>query len=224
MVAESGIQFFGGGELESFDWDTLILGGEVWPGICEITGSGVKRRVDAKTTKGSDGARLKDEGMDLAKLNIKLLIYNRTDWADLQRLLPLVHPRRKGGPREPIAILTPYTQLLGIDSIYIKGIPIPSLDKSTQMLTLTMEAIEWVPQPRTVKKGAGKTNKVESTIEETIIAAAEGLGPDNGPVWGADAGPGTSPSGQAEAGLQGGLVDAITDQVNTVINNTFPDA
>jgi hypothetical protein len=155
MTVFTGLQFFGGGELDTYEWDTLYLGGELWPGICEVTGSGVSRRVDAKATQGSDGAVLKDQGMNLAKLTIKLMIYNQTDWIDLQRLLPTIHPRRPGGSRTPTSISTPYTKLLGIDDIYITSINIPALDKTVQQMTITMQAIEWVPQPKPVKKGAG---------------------------------------------------------------------
>lgn len=153
----AGLQPFSGTELDTYEWDYLYLAGERWPGICEVSGSGVSRRVDAKATKGSDGAVLKDEGMNLAKLTIKLTLWNEEQWTMLQELLPSVHPRRAGGARTPTSIITPYTRLLGIDNIYITAIPVPALDKSKQILTVTMQAIEWVPTPKPVKHGVGGT-------------------------------------------------------------------
>jgi hypothetical protein len=149
------LQFFGGGELEVFEWDTLYMAGKRWPGICTISGKGIARRLDQKRTKGSDGATLKDEGNDLAEFTIELLIYNRTDWAELQELIPLVSPRRSGGPRQPLAISYPSLALLGISACYIKAISVPSIDKNSQQLTVTMSAIEWVAKPKKVKKAAG---------------------------------------------------------------------
>ena len=151
----AGLQFFGGGELKVYEWDTLYLAGERWPGICSISGKGIARRLDQKKSKGSDGATLKDNGNDLAEWTIELLIYNPTDWEDLQRLLPLVSPRRAGGPRQPLAIVYPSLSLLGISSCYVKAVSVPNIDKKSQQLTVTMAAIEWVPKPRKVKKGAG---------------------------------------------------------------------
>jgi len=183
----TGLQFFEGGELATYEWDTLYLAGERWPGICEVTGAGVSRRVDAKATKGSDGAVLKDQGMNLAKMTIKVMVYNRTDWAELQRLLPTVHPRRPGGARTPTSIVTPYTKLLGIENIYITSIPIPSLDKSKQQLTLTMQAIEWVPQPKPVKHAAGGGSS--STVDwDKLANAANQVGEAAADAWDGSAG------------------------------------
>lgn len=162
------LQFFGGGELEVFEWDTLYMAGKRWPGICTISGKGIARRLDQKRTKGSDGATLKDEGNDLAEFTIELLIYNPTDWAELQELIPLVSPRRSGGPRQPLAISYPSLALLGISACYIKAISVPSIDKNSQQLTVTMNAIEWVPKPKKVKKAAG-TRKGKSVADPEFV-------------------------------------------------------
>lgn len=137
-------------------WDTLILDDEIWPGICEISGAGVSRKVDVKKGKGEDGATIKDEGYDLARLSITITIYDEEDWVQLQRLLPTVHPKRKGGTRTPISIVNPQCNLLGVSSIYIDKISIPKKPKSGDgLVELEMSAIEWVPEPAPVKGGAG---------------------------------------------------------------------
>lgn len=147
-------------------WDTLWLGGELWPGICEISGAGVGRKIDVKKSKGSDGATLKDEGYQLAKLTIRLTIYSESDWRSLQALLPTVHPKRKGGVRTPLEITNPQANLLGISQIYIDKIGIPKKPTSGDgLLTLDMSAIEWVPTPKPIKSGgaagsAGNEGKV----------------------------------------------------------------
>ena len=206
----SGLQPFSGTELDTYEWDYLYLAGVRWPGICEVTGSGVSRRVDAKATKGSDGAVLKDEGMDLAKLTIKLTIWNAEQWTMLQELLPSVHPRSSGGARTPTSIITPYTKLLGINNIYIKAIPIPSLDKAKQILTLTMEAIEWVPQPAPVKHGAGGSGKAGGVDWGKLGDAADLVGEAAKALWD------DSPADEAIKGVTGlgeSVVDGFLDNI-----------
>ncbi len=153
------IAFFGFDALttpfENLEWDTLILGGEVFPGIASIGGSGLKRKIDIKKPKGSDGASLRDEGYEPARLAVELLIYSIADWDLLQALLPLINPRKKGGVRSPLVITHPITRSLGINSIYVDTIPIFDHDKRNQWIKVRFTAIEWFPAPKPVKKAAG---------------------------------------------------------------------
>lgn len=136
-------------------WDTLIMAGNTWPGLATISGSGVKRRIDAKKTKGKDGAILKDNGLDLASISISLRIWTAEHWQRFNELLPTVHPKRKGGVRTPTEIVHPQCNMLGIKAIYISQIQIPDLDRSTGIMTIDFTAIEWVPAPPVVKRAAG---------------------------------------------------------------------
>jgi hypothetical protein len=169
-------------------WDTLLLDGEVWPGIAEISGAGVSRKIDVKKAKGQDGATIKDEGYQLAKLTITITIYSEYQWGELQRLLPTVHPRRKGGSRTPMAITNPQANLLGVTQIYIDKISYPTKPKAKDGLcSIVMSAIEWAPAPKPVKKAAGGTgaNQVypndpganaQAWLEEFERIAGEHLG------------------------------------------------
>jgi hypothetical protein len=185
-------------------WDTLILDGEIWPGVCEISGAGVSRKVDVKKGKGEDGATIKDEGYDLARLSITLTIYSEGDWVQLQRLLPTIHPRRKGGTRTPIEIVNPQCNLLGVSTIYIDKISIPKKPKSGDgLVELEMSAIEWVPDPPPVKGGAGTGTgaNTDTGYNKTGGAIPQGTGTfweDN--YWNIQ--PGTTPV----EGVNGGQV------------------
>ena len=154
-------------------WDTVILGGDVWPGLADVSGSGVVRKIDVKKGKGNDGATIKDEGNELAKLTITLTIYNETDWQLLQTLLPKIHPRQTGGPRQPIEIIHPKAALLGIKYIYVTSVPFPDFNKKDQILTLTIEAIEFAPAPRAAKKAAGKTETDEIKSTSRVFGDVE---------------------------------------------------
>ncbi len=214
MTALAGAQFFGGGERDVSDWDTIYLAGVRWPGIASVEGKGITRRIDIKRTKGSDGARLKDEGNDPAEFIINLLIYKHGDWVELQSLLPTVSPRRPGGPRSPIGVIYPSLQVLGITTCYIKGVPVFALDKTTQQLTVTLQAIEWIPRPKKLKKGSGtKNGKATNEIESIGVDQKESTyGSD-----GNDSPQTNSPLKQAKKGLVGSVLNT-TDQI---YENTF---
>jgi len=211
----AGAQFFGGGELETYEWDTIYLAGVRWPGIASVSGKGISRRIDVKRSKGSDGARLKDEGNDPGEFSISIMIYNQGDWIELQRLLPSVSPRRPGGPRSPIGVIYPSLQVLGITACYIKGVPVFSLDKGTQQLTVSLECIEWIARPKPVKKGSGtKGGKATKAIESIGVNQKEATFGDSN-----DNPKGNSQLKQAKKGLVGSVVDT-TEQI---YENTFGD-
>lgn len=189
-------------------WDTLILNDEIWPGVCEISGAGVSRKVDVKKGKGEDGATLKDEGYDLARLSITLTIYSDGDWVELQRLLPTIHPRRKGGTRTPISIVNPQCNLLGVSSIYIDKISIPKKPKSGDgLVELEMSAIEWVPEPAPVKGGAGTGTTSEG------FNKAGGAIPQDETFWEDEYWGGSSGNNPVE-GVNGGQVYTDTNTAN----------
>ena len=181
-------------------WDTLILNDEIWPGVCEISGAGCARKIDVKKAKDADGATIKDEGYDLARLSITLTIYSEGDWVELQRLLPSVHPRRKGGVREPIGITNPQINLLGVSQIYIDKIGIPKKPTSGDGLCeIEFSAIEWVPDPPPVKGGAGTGTEARGGFDGEasgeIPAGETGFWEDN--YWNQ---PGTTPVEGVEGG------------------------
>ena len=142
-------------DFDPLAWDTVRLGGLLFPGIASVTGPGLKRKIDVKKPKGSDGASLRDEGMEPARLEIELVIYNNTDWEDLQGKWSIITPRTQGGLRTPLTIAHPLTRLLNINTIYIDSIPVPDFDKADGFLTVRFSAIEWFPAPKPVKAGKG---------------------------------------------------------------------
>lgn len=148
----TGLSFWGNPDN---DWDALILGGEQWPGLATVTGAGVARKLDVKATKGSDVGTIKDNGYVNGKLVIELQIWTEDQWRELQRLLPIIHPRRKGGDRKPLQIIHPVANLLGIDNVYVQKLPTPSLDKGRGIMVFRFEVLEWVEEAKPVKVASG---------------------------------------------------------------------
>lgn len=155
LTAPAGIGYWDDRTLP-LEWEIVYLAGEKWPGVAEVSGAGCSRKIDVQKEKGTDGANLKDEGYDPARISITLKVTTDAEWTRLQELIPLIHPRKKGGPRTPVEIYYPSLALLGITQIYIDKIPIPAKPSADDgILFVEMSAIEWFPSPQPVKKGAG---------------------------------------------------------------------
>lgn len=137
---------------------TLIMAGEVWPGIA-IVESDVSRAVDLQKKKGDDGANLVDQGYEPAKVKITLTGWLDEQQSELERLLPTIHPRRKGGIRTPVDIIHAETQLKGIRQIYITRIGPWAFGTGAMIGTwsLTIEAVEWFPEPKPAKSQTKKS-------------------------------------------------------------------
>ena len=134
-------------------WDTLYLAGRAFPGIVDIDGE-VSRDVEVKKAKDQDGATLKDNGYEPAKIEITIRVSTREQWQSLQGLIPDIHPRTKGGARAPVSIGHPAPNLLGVNQIYVTKIGFPKV-LDTKEIKLAITAIEWLPEPKGVKTGAG---------------------------------------------------------------------
>lgn len=140
-------------------WETLLLGGEVMPGVAAVQ-CDVERKLDIQSLKGGDGATISDEGYIPSPVQIALKLWLREQWMDWLRLLPTIHPRTKGGVRSPLEIQHPATDALGIQTIYVRKIGSPRGEGGGER-TITLDAIEWFPAPKPIKKTtASKKPKV----------------------------------------------------------------
>ena len=136
-------------------WDRLQIGDWVMPGVWTVDFS-LRREIDVKKAASTDGASLKDKGYHPPLLTLRGKLVERSDWARLQEIMPALHPKRKGGKREPYRIVHPKTLLVGITSIYIHEIDAISLDNG--VLTLELRAYELdkpKPTPREVTVAVG---------------------------------------------------------------------
>ncbi len=136
-------------------WDLIIIADLEFVGFATVTG-GVSRKIQVNKPKGADGATITDNGYNPAKISITLKLVQQVDWDSFQNdLLPAIHPRRKGGPRTPVVLTHPALNVLGVSRIYFTSINAPVIG-SDKIGTVKLDAIEWFPAPKPVKKAAGK--------------------------------------------------------------------
>lgn len=130
-------------------WDTLLLGGEVMPGIAAVTCE-VERKLDIQPVKGGDGATIQDQGYVPGPVGIALKIWLPEQWTELQRLMPRIHPRAPGGVRSPLEIIHPAANVLGVHTVYVHKIAAPVVDRA-RAAVVAIQAVQWFPAPKPAK-------------------------------------------------------------------------
>lgn len=158
-------------------WDLLMLGDSVMPGITRIKSQGRGKDVDAKKSKGSDGAELSDDGIKPTRVTITTKIWTAEQFNELQRILPSITPSKLGAERAAVPALHPQLQLLGITHLYIVRQGTLEIDEMG-LGTIEFEAIEWVPKPAETPKGSGGSTALSPTNQLLAIfgeAALKGI-------------------------------------------------
>lgn len=131
------------------DWDNITIGSAVLPGVWEVEGA-AERRVEVKPRKGQDGATIKDQGYENAKITLIGRINTQAQYDELQIALKQIHPRRKGAARDPLTIIHPAVTSLGVEAVYVTSIAAPTLDNG--ICTQRIEVLEFTPQPKAAPK------------------------------------------------------------------------
>jgi hypothetical protein len=153
-------------------WDKVRLGDTTLPGVCSVGGA-VKRDIEVKKSKGSDGATLKDNGYAPASLSITWRIYTAEQWLAAQAFIPTIHPRTKGGERRPVAIGHPAPNLLGVKTIYVKEIGFPEVTGEKE-ISIPISAIEWDEEPKKPKPG-GYAGSGTGNLDDSVAGEEAAL-------------------------------------------------
>ncbi len=136
--------------IESRDWDTCILGDVIIPGIVDIDNLEVGIDVDTKKAKGADKPTSTDNGLRPSKFTIRVWL-NGSQWPEFQAVASSFQPRRPGRARQPLQIIHPLVNFLGIREVRVAGIKMDSpTAKGGMRVGILCE--EWFDKPKPVKK------------------------------------------------------------------------
>lgn len=140
---------WGGDTPDQEAWDVCSLGGVLLPGIASVTVSGRGRNIDEQASKGTDGVELKDNGLTVAKISIRLVL-TETDWPDWLNVLPKIDPQRPGAMRQPLQIVHPEPNHVGIELVYVREISGEPPDLVNGKV-ITIDCGQWFPQKKATK-------------------------------------------------------------------------
>ncbi len=138
----------GGGDI----WDTLLIDGEVVPGIASVKGS-LKFDVDVKKAKGKDKASTTDNGITPTEFEVTIKVWSAAQWRDVQAIFARLLPRTPGGARTPFRVEHPGLRICNIGKAILKEFEIPQPKRAGELYEQSFKFIEWVPAPATVKTG-----------------------------------------------------------------------
>lgn len=125
-------------------WDTLYLGGVVWPGVCQISPK-QDRAVSVAKKRGREPT-LTDDGYNPGEITATLLIWTPDQWDQLKSILPRFSPRKNETIRTPLEISHPVTSLLGIDAVIIRSISPRHPEGGIFRVDISM--LQWFPETR----------------------------------------------------------------------------
>lgn len=139
---------------ESSDaWDRVIIGGRALPGLSKADAT-AGRKIDVKSVRGKDGARLRDGGYTPAKVTVECIVWESADLGALSEALERLQPRG-GASRAPVQIAHPALAAIGISQVYVESISAPVLDKGK--LTTKLTFVEWTETPPTTNVSTATT-------------------------------------------------------------------
>lgn len=132
------------------DWNTAILGDTIVPGLVSVEDLEVGVDVDTKKSKGKDCPTSTDNGLRPSKWKLRVWL-NRSMWRDFQLAAPSFQPRRPGRERQPLQIIRPEINFLGITQCRVAGIKLDSPTAKGGMVIKIM-CEEWFDKPVETKK------------------------------------------------------------------------
>ncbi len=79
---------------QATEWDRLVIGGQIVPGICEVSAS-AKYKMDNTSAPGKKGGKSRNAGYQPTDVDIRVHIWTPDQWIDFQPLLEYLWPSKK---------------------------------------------------------------------------------------------------------------------------------
>jgi hypothetical protein len=128
-------------------WDRCMLGTEYLPGIVSVEVTPAWD-VQAVASPGKDAPALKDQGNKGAAVKITVEI-REDQLADFVRCLTAISPKRPGGIKDPVPIVSPQTAIAGVTHVTSVTYTIGKPNRKTGTLTVPITCHEWFPEEET---------------------------------------------------------------------------
>jgi hypothetical protein len=176
-------------------YDTCQLGASQLPGLCKVTISSKKRRVQQKKSNGADGATPTFRGIEVAQGKIDVVCWTPGQFAEMDRLLPIIYPNpgKDINRLSALDISNPKTQHRGIRAIIVEDVAGPDDGPVKGSMVWSLKWVEYQP---TSKKPAVKTPTGAVATTKAFQPAPKGA---NTPVL-----PSQSGAGKPAKNLVGG--------------------
>lgn len=165
------------------EWDRVVLGGNVLPGICSVRATAA-RAVDKKRGAGFNGARVTVQGYDPQPVEIHVRLWTPEQWDYWQALHPLFFDRAKKKTIEALDIYHPSLALLGINSVVVSRISSPEQGTTRGEISIRIMCEEWSPpKKRKVATRTPTASKQRAQIREDFVTPAPANAQSTNEAW-----------------------------------------
>lgn len=142
------------------EWDNTWLNAIQVPGVVVVDVELVSD-IDKQKATGRRKSRSRDKGDKPHKVKIEITL-TPAELPAFAELIPILDPGRRKGVREPVYIENANANLWGVTLIDIEKISSPS-PRDGGFWVIGIDAEEWSPEPKEVKKAAKKPKTKQST-------------------------------------------------------------
>lgn len=159
----------------SEDWDQLILGKFLLPGVAKVS---IKRgrKFDKKSAKGRNGATITDGGGEGAEVTIELSMTTAEQWDAWADAMAVLDPT-KAAP-QAFDIYHPQAEAFQVKSVMIEYISADA--PSNGIYTVKIKCAEWFPAPKgkskskltTPGKSGGAANVLDMARDKSLAGKA----------------------------------------------------
>lgn len=141
----------GAGGIADDAWNTVILGNVTIPGMCSVKGLDAGLKADKRRKRGADGATSRDLGIEPSKFTIETVL-TEDDWPAWLVALPKINPRTVGRVRQPVEIVHPAPNMVGVTQVRIVKLQMdPPTARGGMLIKIQLE--EWFGESKDIKQG-----------------------------------------------------------------------
>lgn len=155
------------------DDDTIMIGGVLLPGLYKKVEVTTAAKIDEQEVEGSSAKPKQATGYEDAQISIELELHDSETQTKEDKLAVIQNLFRMRGQELPevFPIISTYTAIRNVDQVLIKNMNSQNSNKK-DMITITLELMEYVPQTiKAKKKGSKSSSGTNSTGTGTGSAA-----------------------------------------------------
>jgi hypothetical protein len=139
------------GDPDDGRWDSVWVGGQLLPGVSRIKGLKSKREVESNKSPNTNGASTKDKGAEPQEFEIVTKIWTPEQWEQWQLVRPVIDPMRPNAISQPLAIVNPIPNYVGINEIIVTEIEDDPPERRAAPYIITTHCRRYYPKPVEVK-------------------------------------------------------------------------
>ena len=164
-------------------WEKVSLAGVEIPGVCRVSGTGMRLRSETRKSPGRDGASVAIMGLDIAAFSIEVTMWKPEHLSAFRTIIGMAKPTSAasngrsqavaGIDLTPLDVSHPALHAFGITQCIVDSVSIPT-ERSPGIWTSTISCREFDPrmldrgQPKTSRSGKSRAIALDSGVTTAI--------------------------------------------------------